>query len=74
MIDAPLALKKKWGDIVKKLTQERDNAQLDNAKTRNESDNWIEYKELLEKVENEIDAVFEMENIKTNDFRNLLIF
>ena len=74
MIDAPLALKKKWGDIVKKLTQERDNAQLDNAKTRNESDNWIDYKELLEKVENEIDTVFEMENIKTNDFRNLLIF
>ena len=74
MIDAPLALKKKWGDIVKKLTQERDNAQLDNAKTRNESDNWIEYKELLEKVEKEIDTVFEMENIKSNDFRNLLIF
>lgn len=74
MIDAPLALKKKWGDIVKKLTQERDNAQLDNAKTRNESDNWIEYKELLEKVEKEIDTVFEMENIKTNEFRNLLIF
>ena len=74
MIDAPLALKKKWGDIVKKLTQERDNAQLDNAKTRNESDNWIEYKELLEKVEKEIDTVFEMENIKTNDFRNLIIF
>lgn len=74
MIDAPLALKKKWGDIVKKLTQERDNAQLDNAKTRNESDNWIEYKELLDKVEKEIDTVFEMENIKSNDFRNLLIF
>ena len=74
MIDAPLTLKKKWGDVVKKLTQERDNAQLDNAKTRNESDNWIEYKELLDKVEKEIDTVFEMENIKTNDFRNLLIF
>jgi hypothetical protein len=74
MIDAPLALKKKWGDIVKKLTQERDNAQLDNAKTRNESDNWIEYNELLEKVEKEIDIVFQMENIKSNDFRNLLIF
>jgi integrase len=74
MIDAPLALKKKWGDIVKKLTQERDNAQLDNAKTRNESENWIEYKELLDKVEKEIDTVFEMENIKSNDFRNLLIF
>ncbi len=74
MIDAPLTLKKQWGDMVKKLTQERDNAQLDNAKTRNESENWIDYKELLEIVEKEVDEVFNKENIKTNDFRNLLIF
>ena len=74
MIDAPLALKKKWGDMVKKLTHERDNAQLDNAKTRNESDNWIDFNDLLEKVVKEIDLVFDKENIKSNDFRNLLIF
>ena len=74
MIDAPLTTKKKWGDIVKKLTQERDNAQLDNAKTRNESENWIDYKDLLEIVEKEVDDTFNKENIKSNDFRNLLIF
>lgn len=74
MIDASLTLKKQWGDKVKSLTQERDNAQLDNAKTRTESENWIDYDELLEKVEREIDLIFEMENVKSNEFRNLLIF
>jgi len=74
MIDASLTLKKQWGDKVKSLTQERDNAQLDNAKTRTESENWINYDELLEKVEREIDLIFDMENVKSNEFRNLLIF
>lgn len=74
MIDGSLALKKKWGDIVKKLTQERDNAQLDNAMTRKESENWIDYEDLIKIVDKEIDLLFDKDNIKTSDFRNFLIF
>ena len=74
MIDGPLALKKKWGDMVKKLTQERDNDQLDNAKTRNESENWIDYEDLIKIVDKEVDLLFDKDEIKTSDFRNFLIF
>ena len=74
MIDAPLSTKKLWSDTVKKLTVERDNNQLDNVKTKKEDENWINFKDLLDKVEKEVDKSFDKTDIKVNDFRNLLIF
>ena len=74
MIDAPLTIKKLWSDVVKKLTIERDNNQLDNVKTKKEDENLINFKDLLEKVEKEVDKTFDKPNIKENEFRNLLIF
>ena len=74
MIDAPLSLKNQWSNSVKKLTTERDNHQLDNTKNKNESDNWIDYDELLEKVNEKYDSVISnLDTIKKNNFRNFMI-
>jgi integrase len=72
IIDAPLARVRAFQDVMKRLRERRNNEEIEQKKSIREEENWIEYTEILKKLDEEHDLATS-EDAKMGKLRDYLM-